>query len=87
MFVTMAMITDYDCWRESEDVDIQMIIENLNKNVDLSKKIIKAIVDLVPIERNCSCSSALKYAIITDRKVISTSVKKKLSLLIGKYIN
>ncbi len=86
-FVTMAMITDYDCWRESEDVDIQMIIENLNKNVDLSKKIIKAIVDLVPIERNCSCSSALKYAIITDRKVISTSVKKKLSLLIGKYIN
>ena len=63
-----------------------MVIQNLNKNIDNSKKIIGELIKNMPQERNCACKDALKYAIMTDPKLISKEKKKKLSVLIGKYI-
>jgi 5'-methylthioadenosine phosphorylase len=85
-FATIAFITDYDCWHE-EMVTIDMVIENLTKNVETAKRLIKKIVPRVPKERTCSCNDALKYAIITDKKLIPSQTKKKLDIIIGKYIN
>jgi 5'-methylthioadenosine phosphorylase len=84
-FVTIAFITDYDCWRE-EMVTIDMVIENLTKNVETAKRLIKKIIPQIPKERDCSCKEALKYAIITDKKLIPSHIKTKLDIIIGKYI-
>lgn len=85
-YVTLAAITDYDCWYKSEEsVTLEMVIQNLLKNVDNSKKIIREFVKNMPQERSCGCGSALKDAIVTNRKLIPEKVKKDLKIFIGKY--
>jgi 5'-methylthioadenosine phosphorylase len=86
-YATMAMVTDYDCWHESEGVSIDMIIQNLLKNVENAKKILKGLICKLPQERNCICESALKDAIVTSPDVITEDVKKRLDIIIGKYIH
>lgn len=86
-YATLAAITDYDCWHETaESVSIEMIIENLAKNVSNSKEIIKTALTLIPEERKCACSEALKYSIVTQPEAITKETKKKLRVIIGKYI-
>ena len=86
-YVTLAAVTDYDCWHEShQTVTVEMILDNLNKNVANSKKILKELIPSLAEERNCSCSEALKYSIITNPKFIPQKTKKKLGIIIGKYI-
>lgn len=86
-YASLACVTDYDCWHpEHESVTIDMVIQNLFKNVANAKKILSSVIKNIPLERNCPCQNALKYAIITDKKVIPTKVKKDLGIIIGKYI-
>jgi 5'-methylthioadenosine phosphorylase len=86
-FATMALVTDYDCWHESEEaVTIEAVIQNLSKNAGQAKKIIKRLIQLMPKERTCPCRDALKDSIITDRKRIPKEIKEKLHPIIGKYL-
>lgn len=86
-YTTLAAVTDYDCWHETEEsVTIDAIIENLRKNVDNSKKILKAAILGIDAGKKCGCQEALKYAVITNPEAISKEKKKKLGLIIGKYI-
>ncbi|MFH1478848.1 MAG: S-methyl-5'-thioadenosine phosphorylase [Candidatus Omnitrophota bacterium] len=84
-YSTVAFVTDYDCWHD-EVVTIDMVIANLTKNVENAKKLIKKLAPKLSKERTCSCKDTLKYAIITDRKLIPEKTKKKLDIIIGKYI-
>jgi 5'-methylthioadenosine phosphorylase len=86
-YATLAMVTDYDCWHEEHDaVTVEQVIDYLNRNVEHAQKIIRAAVRAMPRERSCKCGSALAHAILTDRKKISAATKKKLALLVGKYV-
>ncbi|MFH1578075.1 MAG: S-methyl-5'-thioadenosine phosphorylase [Candidatus Omnitrophota bacterium] len=86
-YTTLAAITDYDCWREEgETVTLEMILDNLNKNVLNSKKILREFISLISEDRDCSCQEALKYSIITSPKLIPKEAKEKLNIIIGKYI-
>lgn len=86
-YSTLAFATDYDCWNEAHDnVTVDEIIETLNKNVDMAKKIIQNVVPLLSASPSCSCDSALESAIITDREQISDDVKEKLDVLIKRII-
>ena len=83
----MAMVTDYDCWHEGHDsVTVDQIIAVLHQNADNAGKVVKAAVRAMPRERSCPCASALKYAILTDRKVIPPATREKLALLLDKYL-
>ncbi len=85
-YVTIAMVTDYDCWHEEHDaVTVDQIIQTLTQNADNARKLVREVVREFPAGRSCRCGSALKHAIITDRKMISPEAKEKLGLLIGKY--
>jgi 5'-methylthioadenosine phosphorylase len=85
-YVTVAMVTDYDCWHEEHDaVSVEQIISVLHKNAENACTLVRNVVGHMPEERACKCGSALKHAIITDPAVIPASVKEKLGLLIGKY--
>ena len=86
-YATMAMVTDYDCWHEGHDsVTVDQIIAVLHQNADNAGKVVKAAVRAMPRERSCPCASALKYAILTDRKVIPPATREKLALLLDKYL-
>ncbi len=86
-YATLAAVTDYDCWHpEHDSVTIEMIIANLNKNIDNAKKILRTAIPEVGKLKNFSASDALKFAIVTGRDVISPDAKKRLDIIIGKYI-
>lgn len=87
-YATMAMVTDYDCWHEGhDDVTVDQIVAVLHQNAANAGKVVKAAVAAMPHERNCACASALKYAMLTDPKVIPAETRGKLDLLVGKYLN
>ncbi len=85
-YVTLALITDYDCWHQShESVTVEMIIENLGQNSRNAQAIILETVRNLGETRNCRCGEALKNAFITDKALIPPDTKKKLQHIIGKY--
>lgn len=87
-YATVAMVTDYDCWHEGhDDVTVDQIVAVLHQNAANAGKVVRAAVAEMPKERECACASALKYAILTDRKLIPAETKAKLDLLVGKYLN
>jgi 5'-methylthioadenosine phosphorylase len=86
-YATVAMVTDYDCWREGHDaVTIEEIVAVLHQNAENAAKMVRAAVAAMPRERNCGCASALKYAILTQPNAIPAATRKKLGLLLGKYL-
>lgn len=86
-YCSLCAVTDYDCWYESEEpVSLEMVIANLNKNIQSAKTILKNLIPSLSSARGCSCVTALKDAIITDRKRIPKKVKEGLKIIIGKYI-
>jgi 5'-methylthioadenosine phosphorylase len=86
-YVTVAMVTDYDCWHPHHDsVTIDQIIAVLTKNAENACNVVRQAVAAMPKERGCKCGSALKHAIVTDREKIPQSTREKLKLIIGKYL-
>ncbi len=86
-YVTVAMVTDYDCWHEQHDaVTVDQILDVLHKNADNARKLVRTMVAGMPDARTCKCGQALRHAIITDRKLIPEDTKERLGLLIGKYL-
>jgi 5'-methylthioadenosine phosphorylase len=86
-YATVAMVTDYDCWREGHDaVTIEEIVRVLHQNAANAAKVVKAAVAAMPKERNCACASAAKYAVLTRPEAIPAAAKEKLKLLFGKYL-
>jgi len=86
-YTTIACVTDYDCWHpEHEAVTVDMILENLGKNTANARKLLCEVINGVDENKKCACQDALKYAIVTDKKLIPEKVKKDLDIIIGRYI-
>jgi 5'-methylthioadenosine phosphorylase len=85
-YVTVAMVTDYDCWHPEHDaVTVADIIANLTKNAENACKVVAAAVAAMPEGRTCKCGSALSHAILTDKTKVPDATRKKLGILIDKY--
>ena len=86
-YATMAHVTDYDVWHKNEaPVTVEMVIQTLNKNTQKAQEAIRNLVRGLKAERTCACGQALSTALITDPKVIPAETRKKLDLLVGKYL-
>ena len=86
-YVTVAMVTDYDCWHPHHDsVTIDQIIGVLNKNAENACNVVREAVAAMPKQRSCKCGEALAHAIVTDRAKIPQATREKLKLIIGKYV-
>ncbi len=87
-YATLAMITDYDCWKEDEPhVSVDLIIQNLRNNAAMAKAILKSVVGRIPAAPGCSCHSALTNAIMTDRNLWPAATRRKLMPLLSKHLN
>ncbi|MDI6815239.1 MAG: S-methyl-5'-thioadenosine phosphorylase [Dehalococcoidales bacterium] len=86
-YAIIACITDYDSWHErTEPVTVDIILKIQHQNIDTAKKIIKLAVSRIPEKRHCGCATALETAIVTAPEFMPSEQKKKLNLLIGKYL-
>jgi 5'-methylthioadenosine phosphorylase len=86
-YATVALATDYDCWQQAEEgVTADAIIAVLLRNVETARRIVRHAAPHRPFPRRCACPSALANAIITDRRSIPGPARRKLGLLLGKYL-
>ena len=86
-YATVAMVTDYDCWHPEHDaVTGQQVMEYLARNIKNVQGVIREAVPRVPVARSCKCGAALAHSIITEAKKIPPSTRKRLQLIIGKYL-
>src|SRR5438874_4428334 len=84
---TMAMITDYDCWKvEEEAVSVQTVVGHLLANAETAKKALQRVVPEIPREANWPEHHALESAIITDRKLWPAATIKKLGPIIERFL-
>lgn len=86
-YATLAMITDYDCWKADEaHVTVEMVIANLMKNAAMAKAIIAAVIPQIPEVPAWPCHRALENAIMTDKKLWPSKVKRELEPILRKYL-
>jgi 5'-methylthioadenosine phosphorylase len=86
-YVTIAMVTDYDCWHAQHDsVTVDQIVAVLHKNAENAANVVRETVAAMPKTRGCKCGSALAHAILTNRSMIPAATREKLKLIIGKYL-
>jgi 5'-methylthioadenosine phosphorylase len=83
---TMAMITDYDCWKvEEEPVSAQIVIGHLMANAETAKKVLVDVIPRIPKEPNWPEHSALDTALVTDRKLWPAATVEKLKPILGRF--
>ena len=86
-YVTVAMVTDYDCWHPHHDsVTVDQIVAVLLKNAENACNVVREAVAAMPKERSCKCGSALKHAILTDSKLIPVATRERLKLILQNYL-
>jgi 5'-methylthioadenosine phosphorylase len=84
---TMAMITDYDCWKmDEEPVSAQTVFGHLVANAEMARKILIEVIPRISLEPNWPEHSALDTALITDRKLWPGSTVEKLRPILGRFI-
>ncbi len=86
-YAALGLVTDFDCWHKgTPEVTVETVIRNLKKNIFTAKEILESVVPKIPEKRTCICAAALKNAIMTDPTAVPVEARKKLDLLVGKYL-
>lgn len=86
-YVTLALVTDYDCWHPGHDsVTVDMIVANLTHNAQTAQQVMANAVERLPVERTCECARALATAIITRPEAVSPEARERLAPIAGKYL-
>ena len=86
-YATLALVTDYDCWHEGEeDVSVEILLENLKHNAATSQSILREAVPAISSDRPCSCSDALKNAILTPAEQVPEETRQRLDIIAGEYL-
>jgi 5'-methylthioadenosine phosphorylase len=84
-YATVAMSTDYDCWHEAEDdVSVEAIVQQLQRNAELARQIIRQAALRIPTRRSCRCADAVKNAVITSPDAMDPATREKLRLILGE---
>lgn len=85
-YATVSLVTDYDVWKEGEEVSVERVVETLHANVDNVRKLVAVALPKLAALGPCACRSALENAVFTDPKVMPAKTRKKLALLIGHRV-
>ncbi|MFQ5766913.1 MAG: S-methyl-5'-thioadenosine phosphorylase [Acidobacteriota bacterium] len=82
-YSTLALVTDYDCWREGDHVDVETVLDYLAKNAATARKMLLACLASLPSARACRCGQALENAVLTRPDSIDADTRRRLEPLIG----
>jgi 5'-methylthioadenosine phosphorylase len=84
---TVAMITDYDCWKvDEEPVSAQTVFGHLTANAETAKRVLAAAIPRVPSEPDWPEHVALDTALITDRKLWPAGTLERLKPILGRFL-
>ncbi|HET9795816.1 MAG TPA: S-methyl-5'-thioadenosine phosphorylase [Thermoanaerobaculia bacterium] len=85
---TMALVTDYDCWREAtEDVSVDAVLAVLRGNAEMAGRALRDAVARVDPARRCGCRDALRFAIVTDPALVPERVRADLAPILGSRLS
>ncbi len=86
-YASLALVTDYDCWRQkTESVSVEAVLQILSENAAAARRTMRGAVSRIDTKRRCACRTAMRYAILTDRKAIPEEAKERLAPIVGKYL-
>ena len=86
-YAMLALVTDYDVWHEEEEpVTVQMVVERLHRNADAAQATLRALIPRLATIGDCTCRTALQYALVTDPAVVPPAARERLGLLLGRYL-
>mgnify|MGYP001558806000 FL=1 len=87
-YATVALVTDYDCWHETEEaVTVDAILAVLGQNVALAKRMLRQVVPSAAGAADCACHRALQDAIVTAPDRMPASLRRKLALLMDRVVS
>lgn len=82
----LALVTDYDCWKEDEEaVEVDAVIENLHANSALAKRIVRAVIPLIPETPGSASHQVLDTAIFTPRAMWPAVTAENLAPILGRF--
>jgi len=82
-YAPISLVTDYDCWKEGEEVTQQQVITTMNRNVKTAKKLLLKVIPMIAkTKKKCACANMMKNTLLTDPKAIPAKAKQKLKLLL-----
>jgi 5'-methylthioadenosine phosphorylase len=85
-YATVAMVTDWDCWRSEEDcVTLEMVLDTMRRNVADITQALPGLAAALAGRSDCDCRHAAASAIMTDPARITDEARKRLDLLYGRY--
>jgi 5'-methylthioadenosine phosphorylase len=83
---TLAMITDYDCWKTDEDpVTAEAVIAHVMANAAAAKRVLAKAIPKIPTEPGWPEHAALDGAIMTDRSRWPDKTVAKLGAVLGRF--
>ena len=83
---TMAMITDYDCWKvEEAPVTADAVIAHLVANAEAAKKILARVIPRIPTEPDYPEHRALDSALVTARALWPEATVKRLGVILERF--
>ncbi|MFK7742520.1 MAG: S-methyl-5'-thioadenosine phosphorylase [Planctomycetota bacterium] len=87
-YSTVALVTDYDCWHEAEgDVDVSAVIAVVKANADLAQRVVVELAKgLAAAPEPITAAGCMEHAIMTHKDAITPDARRRLDLLIGKYL-
>jgi 5'-methylthioadenosine phosphorylase len=87
-YATLALVTDYDCWHETEDdVSVGAILAIMRKNVETAKQVLHHALKLAKDLGPCPCQTALEHAVITPLAQISPTLRKRYKILLQRQLS
>jgi len=89
-YATVAMVTDYDCWRAGHDaVTVEQVVRVLNSNAEKARALVKAVVPVLGAPRGpcpAGCDRALDNAIITAPDARDPAFLRQLQTVAGRVL-
>lgn len=82
-YAPVALVTDYDCWHASDDVSVELVLENMRANLQFAQSLISAVARLDGIDRQCACARSLEGAVMTEEGSIPDHARERLALILG----
>ncbi len=82
---TLAMITDYDCWKIDEDpVSAESVVGHLMANAEAAKKIVADVITQIPATADWPEHHSLDMAIMTDQSLWPQQTQHNLQPILSR---
>jgi 5'-methylthioadenosine phosphorylase len=84
---TLAMITDYDCWKvEEEPVTAETVFAHLTANAENAKRVLAKVIPRIPKTADGPEHRALDMALVTDRKLWPAETVERLGVILNRFL-